>query len=173
MDTKAAAPAYARGDTTDSSVWFAGSRFTFYAEGHDTGGTYAFFDNFIPAGAEPGPHSHEHEDEGFLILGGSCTFVIDGVVYPAPSGTFIWAPRGTEHSFTIDSDSAHLLTILTPAGNEQAVRQLGVPATAPGLPPTDVTEANIVMNTNRDDAHPNLDFVDDNYGVHFTNGDTT
>jgi quercetin dioxygenase-like cupin family protein len=154
-------------------VWFAGSRFTFYAEGHDTGGVYSFFDNYIPAGAEPGPHSHEREDEGFLILDGSCTFVIDGVVYPAPSGTFIWAPRGTEHSFTIDSESVHLLTILTPAGNEQAVRQLGVPATAPGLPPVDVREANIAMKTDGGDAQSNLDFVDQEYGVRFAGRDTT
>jgi quercetin dioxygenase-like cupin family protein len=167
MDDTAAA-AYARSDNDESSVWFAGSRFTFYAETHDTGGAYAFFDNHIPAGAEPGPHSHENEDEGFLILDGACTFVIDDVVYPAPSGTFIWAPRGTLHAFTVDSESVHLLTILTPGGNEQAVRELGVPATAPGLPPTDAADANIVMTTDRDDAQPNLDFVDREYGVHFT-----
>jgi hypothetical protein len=44
---------------------------------------------------------------------------------------------GTPHTFRVDSDTAHVLVLSTPAGLERFVRDGGVPADAPTLPPPD------------------------------------
>jgi hypothetical protein len=50
----------------------------------------------------------------------------------------VFAPGGTPHTFRVESDTAHLLTLSTPSGIEDYVRALGEPAQWPWLqPPTD------------------------------------
>ena len=44
---------------------------------------------------------------------------------------------GVAHTFRVDSDSARVLVLSTPAGLERMVRDGGVPATASQLPPAD------------------------------------
>ena len=47
------------------------------------------------------------------------------------------ATMGTPHSFRVDSETARVLVLSTPAGLERMVRDGSVPATSPGLPPAD------------------------------------
>jgi hypothetical protein len=49
------------------------------------------------------------------------------------SGTY--APGGTPHTFHVESDTARVLTLSTPAGIEQFVRALAEPARWPWLQP--------------------------------------
>jgi hypothetical protein len=46
-------------------------------------------------------------------------------------------PMGTAHTFRVDSETARVLVLSTPAGIEGFVREAGVPASAPELPPAD------------------------------------
>jgi hypothetical protein len=47
----------------------------------------------------------------------------------------VWLPRGVEHSFELKSSQVRALVILTPAGLEEAFKQLGEPAQSATLPP--------------------------------------
>lgn len=115
---------YARSATSpDATVPYLGHRFTFLAEAADTGGQVALLDIAAVRGEEPPPHTHTREDEGFLVLDGDVTFWCDGAELRAPTGTFVWLPRGREHTFTINTETARLLAVLTPAGNEVAFRE--------------------------------------------------
>jgi len=44
---------------------------------------------------------------------------------------------GVAHTFRVDSDSARVLVLSTPAGLERMIRDASVPAAAPTLPPSD------------------------------------
>jgi hypothetical protein len=50
----------------------------------------------------------------------------------------VFAPAGAPHTFRIESDTARMLFLSTPAGIEEYVRAVGEPAQWPWLqPPTD------------------------------------
>jgi hypothetical protein len=44
---------------------------------------------------------------------------------------------GLPHTFRVDTETARVLVLSTPAGLERFVRDAGIPATAPTLPPPD------------------------------------
>jgi len=46
-------------------------------------------------------------------------------------------PAGVAHTFRVDSGTARVLVLSTPAGIERFVRDGSVPATSPTLPPPD------------------------------------
>jgi hypothetical protein len=84
---------------------------------------------------EPPPHTHTHEDEVFYIVAGHWTFEIGGETIDAPSGTFVWAPRGVEHSWVVDADGARALILTLPGGHLEAMfRPFSQPATELSLP---------------------------------------
>ena len=53
-----------------------------------------------------------------------------------PGATAV-VPMRVAHTFRVDSDTAHVLVLSTPAGLEQLVRDGSVPAMAPTLPPSE------------------------------------
>ena len=52
------------------------------------------------------------------------TFHLDGREVEVGPGSFVLAPRGVPHTFTVDSDEARLLQVLGPTGTEAAFREL-------------------------------------------------
>jgi hypothetical protein len=50
-------------------------------------------------------------------------------------GTVVFAPAGTAHTFRVESDTARMVVLSTPAGIEEYVRALGEPARWPWLQP--------------------------------------
>ena len=44
-------------------------------------------------------------------------------------------PMGVPHTFRVESDTAQVLVLSTPAGLDRFIRDASVPATAPTLPP--------------------------------------
>ena len=77
-------------------------------------GRMAILDMVLPKGAEPPPHVHQNEDETFYILDGSVEFIINGIPHTLETGAVLFAPRGIPHYFKILTDTAHILTIITP-----------------------------------------------------------
>jgi hypothetical protein len=51
-------------------------------------------------------------------------------------GTVAVVPMGVAHTFRVDSHTARVLVLSTPAGLERLVRDGSVPALTPTLPPT-------------------------------------
>jgi quercetin dioxygenase-like cupin family protein len=86
----------------------------------DSAGTMSAYEFVIPAAtARPPLHLHRNWDEAFYVLEGEMTFLIDGRTSTAPAGSFVYIPRGIEHTFWNESAApAKQLTVFTPAGIE-------------------------------------------------------
>jgi hypothetical protein len=69
------------------------------------------------------------------VLDGELTFRVGTQLQETSAGSFLLIPRGTVHSFRIDSPTATILNSFTPARYERQLLQLGVPATTRTLPP--------------------------------------
>ncbi len=118
--------------------------FQWHATSADTGGAYALAHATIAPGGEPPLHIHAREDETFHILSGRMTFQRGMERIDAQPGDTVQLPRGTQHGFTVRSDQARVLLLITPGGLEEAFRATSQPSDAqpgddapvPSGPPT-------------------------------------
>jgi quercetin dioxygenase-like cupin family protein len=132
-------------------LWFLGTFTRVKLDGAQTDGRLGMFEAVLPRGAAPPLHSHP-QDETIYVLDGEVTAWIvpeeslegDGAQPPAwaaerahrcQAGAVIYAPGGTPHTFRVESDTARILTLSTPAGIEQFAKALAEPAQWPWLPP--------------------------------------
>lgn len=92
----------------------------------ESGGTISAYEFVLPAAtAGPPLHWHRSWDETFYVLEGIMTFLVDGVVSSAPAGSFVFVPRGIEHTFWNEGDHpARQLTVFTPSGIEDYFDQV-------------------------------------------------
>lgn len=78
--------------------------------------------DFVP------PHTHDPEDEVFLVLEGAVEFDVPGGPVTATPGTLVHIPRGVFHGFRNASDAdAKLLDLHTPGGFENFFQESGTP----------------------------------------------
>jgi quercetin dioxygenase-like cupin family protein len=126
-------------------LWFLGTLARMKLTGEQTGGRFALWEGVLPQGAAPPLHSHP-QDETFIVLDGEMTawVVPDGDDTPGwaetrgrrcRSGATVLAPAGVPHTFRIESDTARMLFLSTPAGIEDYVMALSEPARWPWLQP--------------------------------------
>ena len=132
------------------ALWFLGTLARVKLGGRQTAGRFALFEGVMPHGAAPPLHSHP-QDETFYILEGELTAWLvepelagdrsetpDWVKTRARRcgvGDVVFAPGGTPHTFRVESDTARMLVLSTPAGIEDMVRGLAEPAQWPWLQP--------------------------------------
>ena len=132
------------------SLWFLGTLARLKLDGSQTGGRFALWEGVLPHGAAPPLHSHP-QDETFYVLEGEVTaWIVDpdlaGDQRDPPAwvasrgqrggaGLVSFAPGGTPHTFRVESDTARMLFLSTPAGVENYVKALGEPALWPWLQP--------------------------------------
>jgi quercetin dioxygenase-like cupin family protein len=131
------------------ALWFLGTFTRIKLDGEQTGGRFAVFEGLLPRGAAPPLHSHP-QDETFYVLDGEITaWVVDPELaddsqLPAwvaqcaqrcGVGAMVFAPGGTPHCFRVETDTARLLVISTPAGIEDYINALAEPAQWPWLQP--------------------------------------
>jgi quercetin dioxygenase-like cupin family protein len=133
------------------ALWFLGTFIRVKLDGARTAGRLGMFEALLPRGAAPPLHSHP-QDETIYILDGEVTgWVVepdllqgDGAEPPkwvaeraqhCAAGAAVYAPGGTPHTFRVESDTARVLTLSTPAGIEEFARALGEPALWPWLQP--------------------------------------
>lgn len=135
QDPAQQAKPYSRRLGGEASYWSLGLLQTFFAEGKDTEGRFSIGEGLASKGAEPPPHTHTREDEAYYLLEGEMTFRVGGQTIEAKPGDFVWLPRGIEHSFELKTAQVRALVVLTPAGLEEAFKQLGEPAQTATLPP--------------------------------------
>lgn len=110
-----------------------GSRWTVLVSGEDTGRRFAVVETFACRGAEPPRHMHSREDEFVYVLEGRVTFCRDGEPFDGPAGAWLFLPRGSEHTFAVESAYARLLVIVAPAGLEDSLDELDQSAPAADL----------------------------------------
>jgi mannose-6-phosphate isomerase-like protein (cupin superfamily) len=79
----------------------------------------------VRAGTGVVPHLHRREDELFYVLSGEFEIEVDGINYSAPTGTTVYVPRGTFHSFNnVGCTIGRLLSMHTPAGFEHFIAEM-------------------------------------------------
>ena len=126
---------YSRRLGGEESYWTMGYLMTWLAEGKDTDGRYSLAEVVARRGTEPPPHTHANEDEAYYLLEGEMTFRVGEQTIEAGQGEYVWLPRGVQHAPVVKTPEVRFLVTVTPAGLEEAFKQVSEPAQSPTLPP--------------------------------------
>jgi quercetin dioxygenase-like cupin family protein len=131
--------------TTAEPLWFLGTLQRVKLEGAQSDGRLAVWEGVMPRGAAPPLHSHPQDETVYVLEGELTAWVVaseelgDDWVERDPRrlgpGSLLYAPGGTPHTFRVESDTARLLFMSTPAGVEEYVKALAEPARWPWLQP--------------------------------------
>jgi quercetin dioxygenase-like cupin family protein len=112
------------------AVWAMGIHVTVRVTGEDTNGAYSVFEDVVPPGGGPPPHTHTREDETMFVLEGELEATLGDQTAIVRPGTFVHMARGTPHFFKNKSGKpARMLLTYTPGGFEQWFFETGTPAT--------------------------------------------
>jgi quercetin dioxygenase-like cupin family protein len=121
--------------TLQNSVHYLAHTFSFLATGEDTDNAYSLIQCFFRKGFTPPAHFHTAEDESFFILDGVIEFQAGSDKFTAGVGELVVLPKGIPHSFSLVTDTAKALLLITPAGFETVFKEFGTPAVTLELPP--------------------------------------
>ena len=128
--------AIASGPGEGEQLWFLGTLAVIRVPGEAAGGRFALIEFLFPHLASPPLHTHP-QDESYVVLDGRMTLRAADRRFELRTGSSAVVPMGVGHTFRVDSDTARVLILSTPAGLERFVRDGSVPATAATLPPDD------------------------------------
>jgi mannose-6-phosphate isomerase-like protein (cupin superfamily) len=131
----AASRTFAHEPGEGEALWWFGLLATVKATAEQTGGQYSLVEILAPDGYEGVLHVHHFEDEGFYILEGEMTFYVGDQTIKAQPDSFLFGPKDVPHAFRVDSGPARLLFVLSPAGMEGLIREMGEPARELSIPP--------------------------------------
>jgi mannose-6-phosphate isomerase-like protein (cupin superfamily) len=131
----AASRTFAHEQDEGEAWWWVGVLATIKATAEQTGGQYTLVEILAPEGYPGVLHVHHAEDEGFWILEGELTFYVGDQTMKARPGSFLFGPKDVPHAFTVDSGPARLLFVLSPAGFEDLIREMGEAARELTIPP--------------------------------------
>jgi quercetin dioxygenase-like cupin family protein len=115
-------------------LWFLGTLATIKLPGEASDGRFALIEFLFPRHASPPEHTHP-QDESYVVLDGRLTLKQGDRRLELESGGAAVVQMGVPHTFRVETETARVLVISTPAGLERFVRNGSVPATAPTLPP--------------------------------------
>lgn len=90
-----------------------GATFTFKTGSYETGNGLSVIEFVTRHGEEPGPHTHDGEDEMFFVVKGELEFVCGGETFRVGERGFVFLPRNIEHDYRILSDGDVELLIIT------------------------------------------------------------
>lgn len=96
--------------------------------GEQTQARFALLEMSARAGQAPPLHAHTLEDEVIYVLRGAITVHLDGGHCSYAEGACVLLPRGSEHTYSVESGDATLLLLVMPAGIERYYRELDRPA---------------------------------------------
>jgi mannose-6-phosphate isomerase-like protein (cupin superfamily) len=96
----------------------------FKADGPETGDRYCVSEwSVAPGGSGPGAHSHDANEELFLVTEGTLSFLVGDAWVDAPAGTFLRIPAGTTHDFeNRTAEPASAFNVFLPGGFEAPFR---------------------------------------------------
>ena len=114
----------------EALIWL-GELAIIHATGQNTDGKYCLIELYATKEGSPPWHVHHNEDEGFYIMEGELTISVGKNTYKAKKGDYFLAPKDIPHTYTVDSPGhARILLMCSPAGFEDAVRAMSIPATS-------------------------------------------
>ncbi len=118
------------------SVWLVGERITVKLASEDTGGVYALVEEITPPQGGPPPHANRDEDVALYVMEGEVEFLLGEETIPAGTGSCVYAPRGTLHTFkNVGTSPSRVLVFFSPGGFEKFFLEAGEPAPEGSSPP--------------------------------------
>lgn len=117
-----------------------GVNLAFKVASRETDGMYALLDYSMPPRfAGPPLHWHKVTNEGFYVLEGKISFMLDSQVFIGEPGAFVYVPTRRIHKFSNEENQpARMLSVVTPGGFEEYFKELVTLAQSePTWPPTD------------------------------------
>jgi quercetin dioxygenase-like cupin family protein len=115
-------------------LWFLGTLAVVRVPGEAVDGRFSLVEFVFRRNTSPSLHTHP-QDESYVVLEGRLTVKAGSERFELGPGGAAVIPMGVPHTFRVDSDTARVLLISTPAGIERFVRDASVPAAAATLPP--------------------------------------
>lgn len=125
------------GPNEGEALWFNQDLLIFKATSEATGGVFILFEEHSQRGKATPLHTHPDAGESFYVLEGEVLMEVDGHQQTASAGDFVAVPKGVPHAFTVTSETAIVLTLITPGAPafEAFFRDAGEPAPERKLPP--------------------------------------
>jgi quercetin dioxygenase-like cupin family protein len=121
--------------TTTDAIWFIDNLARIRLAGADSGGSLAVVEVEGRRGNMPPLHVHRREDEAFCVLEGELSLHLPGRSLTLGAGEAFLPPKDVPHTYRVESETARWLAIVTPAGFDDFVREVGEPAPEETLPP--------------------------------------
>src|SRR5947209_2727014 len=136
MTADAVGAPMASGPGEGERLWFLGTLAVIRVPGDATDGRFALIEFLFPHLASPPLHTHP-QDESYIVLDGRLTVQAGSRRFELESGATAVVPMGVAHTFRVDSETARVLVLSTPAGLDRLVLDGSTRAERPTLPPAD------------------------------------
>jgi quercetin dioxygenase-like cupin family protein len=107
------------------AVRILGWKTTVLVGGEQSGGRLALIECEGARGDAIPLHAHDNEDEVLYVLEGELTVLLGDKELSAPADFALCLPRGVEHSCVVESEGARVLIVLSPAGFEGLLEEMG------------------------------------------------
>jgi quercetin dioxygenase-like cupin family protein len=108
---------------------------TFKITAKETAGAFSVMEASLDPGLLVPPHQHTREDELFYILEGEAGFRIGDQEFQAPSGSYVFAPRGIPHAVWTPGTRTHkVMGVIMPGGAERYFEEMATAVNQPGVP---------------------------------------
>lgn len=126
-----------RTEDEGEAVWFNSDLLTFKATSEETHAAFTLFEELSQRGKVTPLHLHPKSDETFWVIEGEIRVYVGGSEQTVGPGGVASVPRGMPHALMVTSDTARVLTLITPGDTEleRFFRAAGEPATERTLPP--------------------------------------
>jgi quercetin dioxygenase-like cupin family protein len=127
-----------RAEGEGDAIWFNNDLFTFKATADETDQALTLFEELSQRGKVTPLHLHPNADETFYVITGEILVYINGAERTIRTGGVASVQRGVAHAMMVTSETALVLTIVTPGCKELEMffREAGEPATQRTLPPS-------------------------------------
>ncbi len=116
-------------------VWFLNQLAVVKASAKQTGNAFGLVEVIAPVGPASPYHVHRAEDKAFYVLDGELEFISGERRITGGPGAYVFLPRDIPHGLRVVGTSpARFLALVTPAGFEGFVVEMGQPASTLALP---------------------------------------
>lgn len=128
-------PGFVQKPSVQNSFWYNGHTFSFLVDAEQSANAFVLIHCYYRKGGEPPAHYHRNEDETFYVLEGEIQFRIGERKFIAQAGDVAFAPKEVPHHFSLVTETAKALLLITPPGFETFFKEFGTPAKSLELPP--------------------------------------
>jgi len=117
-------------------LWFLGTLAIIRIPGEPVKGRFSLTEFVFRRHTSPALHMHP-QDESYIVADGLVTVQAGHERFDLSPGGAAVIPAAIPQTFRVESETARVLVLSTPAGIERLVRDAAVPACSPTLPPPD------------------------------------